>query len=240
MPQLYQIVITSYPSGKKYKHCSLYERDNLSIVCKLCHRTYPDIHRRRYALDCVSDTGSSWPDFIMTTGPMFDCVSAKIVQSLTTHNLKGWNAVPVQIPEFTLSGEQMEKHLHDRLRKGHELPDLHVLHTLHYGKLDLESSGLESCTVCKECGMITANYREPERLVIDQSTFDWDASDFFHFIPCGQPQLFVTQRVVEVARSERWTGVYFEPLGIPFNLMSRYRSRIDPLSKQWPPKENWD
>lgn len=209
-------------------------------MCSLCQRPYPDQSQHSYFLDSISDTGTKWPDFIMTASTFFDCVTEHVVKGLTSHGAKGWEAIPVKIPNRTLAGEHMDAHIHKNTRSGQKLPNLFILHSAHWGRLDLQSSGLGDCTFCAECGKAVSNFKEPDQLVIDQSTFDWDASDFFHFTPWGQPRLFVTRRIIEIARVERWTGVYFEPLGVPYNLMSRFRNRINPLDTQWPPTHHWE
>jgi hypothetical protein len=104
----------------------------------------------------------------------------------------------------------------------------------HWGRLDLEASGFGDSTFCPECHKFTSPYRDPERLVLDESSFDVEASDFFSFYPFGQ-LVFVTKRVVEVARAERWTNALIlkhDALYVP----SR---EIDYLARDWPPAD-WD
>src|SRR5690606_17513287 len=109
-------------------------------------------------------------------------------------------SVRVEIPEYSLSGEVMSRHLNENTGKGEPLPELFVLRSLqHWGKLDIEASGLGDCTFCPECGKMVTNIKEPERVVIDRASFDWEASDFFRFAPWGRVGLHVTRRVIEVA-----------------------------------------
>lgn len=225
----------------RLKYCSVVNYSVESGECSTCLRRYEINHGTHYVLDEISEDGTKWADFIMATSCYECCVQRRVLDGLKSHGIRGWEAVRVEVPEYTLSGEAMSLHLKENTGKGEPLPELFILKSQqHWGRLDLEASGLGGSEYCPECGKTMPPIREPDRLVIDESTFDWDAADFFRFHPWGQVGLHVTRRVIEVARAERWTGVYFIPLGVPYDNTTQLRNRIEPLAKEWPPKQNWD
>lgn len=147
--------------------------------------------------------------------------------------------MPVEVPEeVPLEGVDLKSRVQIVGRES--LPQIFELRTPHWGKMDLERSGLAGTKICTECNKIVTEYQDPLRLVVDESSIDWSKTDFFRFRPFGMVYLFVTRRVIEVAREQRWKGVSFVPLGVPFDVNQRFRYAIDPLAKEWPPKEHWD
>jgi hypothetical protein len=239
--KLYQVSIGGIGPHSRLKYCTVINNSIEIKNCSICFRQYEINHGTDYVLDGISEEGTKWPDFVMATGCYEACVRQRVIDGLNTHGIRGWESVPVRVPEYTLSGDLISQHLLTNTRNGEPIPQLYILHSLQYwGKLDLEASGLGGSEYCPECGKTMPPISEPIRLIIDESSFDWDAGDFFRFHPWGQIGLHVTKRVIEIARTEKWTGVKFIPLGVPYDVTSRVRSAIDPLSKQWPPKENWD
>lgn len=195
--------------------------------CAICGSFLEHDDRNPYVVD-IGESARILSDVVQNSGAREGCVTERVVDGLVRHGLKGWDAVPLFIPEWILR----------RFRD--PPPDLFLLRTHHWGELDAEASGIGDCTYCASCGSITANPQEPSSLVINPDTFDWEASDFFRFHPWGQSGLFVTRRVIEVARIEHWTGAIFIPLGIPYNTSAKLRNSIDPLAKEWPPTHHWD
>jgi len=120
------------------------------------------------------------------------------------------------------------------------LPAMFELRTPHWGRLDLDKSGLAGARYCPECWKTITEYRAPKQLVLDESTIDWSQTDFFRFLPTGMLDIYVTRRVIEVARQMKWRDLYFVPLGLPYDVTTRLRHAINPLAKEWPPKEHWD
>ncbi|MEO1717481.1 MAG: hypothetical protein AAFR76_10250 [Planctomycetota bacterium] len=184
--------------------------------CAMCHRNFDVLGED---VLWYYQLGRRTTDFASGNGPIgFECVTQRVIDGLTKHGIKGWKAYeaePRNVPRLL------------KLR----LPKLYALGVDdHWGKLDLDASGFGDSTFCPECHKFTSPYRDPERLVLDESSFDWDASDFFSFRPFGQG-VFVTKRVIEVARVERWTNAMFrkhDALYVP--------SRpIDYLAEDWPP-----
>ncbi|RNC80983.1 MAG: hypothetical protein ED559_04050 [Phycisphaera sp.] len=148
----------------------------------------------------------------------FQCVTQRVIDGLQKHGVKGWSAfevTPKDVPRLV------------RLR----LPKLYALGVdNHWGALDLDASGFSDSTFCPECHKFTSPYRDPQQLVLDEDSFDWEASDFFSYLPFGLG-VFVTRRVIEIARSERWTNARFRKHDAVF-----FRSReIDYLANRWPP-----
>ncbi|RNC80981.1 MAG: hypothetical protein ED559_04040 [Phycisphaera sp.] len=149
-------------------------------------------------------------------------MTQRVIDGLTKHGIRGWKAYEAEPRDVP------------RLLKV-RLPKLYALGVdNHWGKPDLKASGFGDSTFCPECHKFTSKYRDPERIVLDESSFDWDKSDFFTYLPFGHG-VFVSKRVIEVARTERWTNAMFRT----HDAIYTGGRPIDYLAKDWPPP-GWD
>ncbi len=185
--------------------------------CSTCDRTY-----EVYGKNAVFTHTCGWRinDFIGFGWGGCICVTPRVIKGLKKHGVRGWVAYPAML-------NRVPWHLKLRLPKLYALASAQE----HWGRLDIEASGLGGSEFCPECHKFTNGYREPDQMVLDDASFDWDQSDFFNFRPFGQVGLYVTRRVIEIARQEKWKGVYFRTIDIG---PTKSRS-IDPHSKDWPP-----
>jgi hypothetical protein len=122
-------------------------------------------------------------------------LSPKVLQLFRRHGVTGFETRPVKV-SFP---EEIEIELPP--------PDLHELVVTGWGGLASPRAGVELVKWCPACGATKFSIADPSQL-IDSGA--WDGSDLFFVWPLPM-YLFVTDRVADLLRQERVSGVELIP-----------------------------
>lgn len=216
--KLFALHVGVSDSISKSLHGSMRVKPVVIRACSACHRDYDTFGNR---VEWRYQQGVRVTDYV-SSGSVIGhvCITGGVVSDLAKSDLQGWATRPI------------EKHgIPTELQPS--VPEFHALVVQnHWGCLNMEASGLEGAKFCNECGKFMNGYRDPERIVLEQSSFAWEKSDLFHFQPFGILNIYVTHRFIEVARKHKWSNLYFT------NLDSKYPHNgtvVDHLAKDWPP-----
>jgi len=190
--------------------------------CPSCGRTILP-HDEEVVLTDIHK-GTKWPDIVGSGSPpppFF--ISEHVIRTFEREGVTGYEARPAIIEAGAVKSKKL---------KAIRPPKYFFLEVTGRIDIDLEASGLAGPDICPVC-FRREGLREPERIVPRPET--WDGSDIFRIRNYSFGTHYCTEKVLLLARENRWTNFRFEPM----DAIQRYATGwkgIDYLGKRWPPK----
>ena len=160
-------------------------------------------------LQMEPEKGTLWPDVLWTSGGFMGLyVSERVVGVLRSANARFGDAFPALV----------ERPYPRKLKK--TTPAQYFLITGECGaKYDFAASGYAIKSVCPACGRI--KHDPASRPTRDQFLAGtWNGSDIF-YTDLSPSAHFCTERILDLARSYRWTNFRFVPLEDSYNYSHR-------------------
>jgi hypothetical protein len=167
----------------------------------------------------VSISGSHWADIVGagSFGPRF-MVSERVITDLREIRATGFVPYAVEIQRIESYELQVPP-----------TPRYYYLEITGSITIDWKASKLHE--PCERCGApLKIETRKPDWLIPVQNS--WDGSDFFRGHPYGGP--FCSERVLQLARRNRWVDFQFLPVAPTDYPIAEDGSGIDYLSDEWP------
>lgn len=195
--------------------------------CPCCDRdTLPRIFKGLVTL--VVEKGKYWPDLLggYSIGPT-TFFSERVVENLADEGVRGIEFQPASIAD-----------VRSKSLRSLAVPNYFYFNPQQGIDFDLEASGIANrgtCAVCHQYFPLSDDSPDPKPRRMVPLHNSWTGLDLF----CGRNYnshiMYVTEKVLLLARRHRWTNCRFEPIDILQRDSLRWCG-IDYLGKQWPPK----
>lgn len=191
-----------------------------------CGRCGKKIHRHSSdGWSCVVERGTYWPDVMGAASHPILAVSERVVRALEEELASGFDVCPIRLAEV-------------RSRRLALLPEPEYFYLRVTGAVDIDltAGGIGGVPACPECfQQIPEGHQPAHRHVPIAGT--WDGADFVRTRNLPNLLTFCTRRVVELARTARWTNLRIDPMDIGSHNHG-YWAGVPFLGERWPPP-NW-
>ncbi|MDB5357074.1 MAG: hypothetical protein JWN24_3527 [Phycisphaerales bacterium] len=194
----------------------LFASEVVDSTCPICSRQFT--HGEGVGRAEI-ETGTQWPDVIGTGlghSPMF---SQRVVSTLREQKVRGFEEQPVEIYR-----------INDARLRALPAPRYYYFKLVGKIEIDVEAIGAPQERLCPGCRRMQPGVNVRRFLPLPDT---WDGSDIFTM--SNAPGLVCcTERVLLLARRERWTNCRFEPIDV----IRRHAVRWDGIhymADHWPP-----